>query len=51
MRNPFDKNFFRFLLGFSFILVASFAVLFFAGRYSIELDEQASSVLSADKSM
>ncbi|MEK7463644.1 MAG: hypothetical protein AAB610_00785 [Patescibacteria group bacterium] len=40
MKNPFDQTFFKFLLGFSFILTASFAVLFFVGRYSTGLSEQ-----------
>lgn len=45
MHNPFDKAFFRFLLGFSLILSASFAVLFFVGRYSTSLNEQAVSAI------
>jgi len=40
MKNPFDQTFFKFLLGFSFILTASFAILFVVGRYSATLDEQ-----------
>ena len=40
MKNPFDQTFFKFLLGFSFILTASFVVLFIVGRYSSSLDEQ-----------
>ena len=37
MVNPFDKTFFRFILGFAFILSLSFGVLFFAGRYQSSL--------------
>lgn len=46
MKNPFDENFFKFLLGFSVILSFSFAVLFFAGKYSSTLEEKEASVLS-----
>ena len=45
MRNPFDETFFKFLLGFSFILSASFAVLFFVGIYSTSLEDQQGKVL------
>jgi hypothetical protein len=40
MKNPFDETFFKFLLGFSFILTASFTILFFVGKYSSTLTEQ-----------
>jgi hypothetical protein len=33
MINPFDKNFFKFLIGFVCILCFSFAMLFFVSRY------------------
>ena len=33
MVNPFDKNFFRFVLGFSLILSVSLAVMYFGGNY------------------
>jgi len=45
MRNPFDQTFFKFLLGFSCILFASFALMFIVGRYSTELSEQEATVL------
>ncbi len=45
MRNPFDKAFFKFLLGFSFILAASFALMFFVGQYSSDLEEQEAAVV------
>lgn len=45
MKNPFDETFFKFLLGFSFILTASFVVLFFVGQYSSTLEQQESKVL------
>jgi hypothetical protein len=38
MFNLFDKTFFRFLLGFTFILVISMGILFFVGTH--ELREQ-----------
>jgi hypothetical protein len=34
MVNPFDRTFFRFLLGFTFILVMSFGVMYFAELYA-----------------
>jgi hypothetical protein len=40
MKNPFDQNFFKFLLGFSFILSVSFAVLFVVVQYSSTIDGQ-----------
>jgi hypothetical protein len=33
MVNPFDKSFFRFLIGFACILILSFVVLYVAGQY------------------
>ena len=33
MVNPFDQTFFRFVLGFAFIMSLSFSVLYFAERY------------------
>ena len=33
MVNPFDRSFFKFLIGFAIILVASFAILYLAGKY------------------
>ena len=45
MVNPFDRTFFRFLCGFACILIASFAVLYFVGRYSGDLDREAAVVL------
>ena len=33
MVNPFDRNFFRFLLGFLLILTVSFGIIYFVGRY------------------
>ncbi len=38
MVNPFDRNFFHFLIGFSLILCFSFSVLYFTGKYSSVLD-------------
>jgi hypothetical protein len=37
MVNPFDRTFFRFILGFTFILSLSFSVLYFADRYKAGL--------------
>ncbi|MFA6404953.1 MAG: hypothetical protein WCW03_03075 [Candidatus Paceibacterota bacterium] len=36
MVNPFDRNFFKFFFGFLFILIVSFTILYFVGRYSVE---------------
>lgn len=49
MRNPFDQTFFKFLLGFSFILLASFAIMFFIGKYSYDMatEEEALSIYAA----
>lgn len=47
MSNPFDQNFFKFLLGFTFILIASFTILFFVGNYSISLNEEEAAVLKS----
>ena len=49
MKNPFDQNFFRFLLGFSFILCTSFAVLFMVGQYSTGISNQEVKVLQQNK--
>jgi multisubunit Na+/H+ antiporter MnhG subunit len=45
MVNPFDKNFFNFLLGFALILCGSFAILYITGVYKdIHSDTRASVV-------
>jgi len=33
MVNPFDRNFFKFFIGFIFVLLTSFTILYFIGRY------------------
>jgi len=33
MVNPFDKSFFKFLIGFACILLLSFVVLYLVGNY------------------
>lgn len=38
MVNPFDRNFFHFLFGFTLILCFSFSVLYFTGVYKDVLD-------------
>ena len=40
MTNPFDKTFFKLVLGFTIILTLSFAVLFFVGKYGPSFKEQ-----------
>ena len=45
MVNPFDRTFFRFLLGFGIILIVSFAILYFVGKYSAAIDRNAAAVL------
>lgn len=47
MSNPFDQNFFKFLLGFTCILITSFAILFFVGNYSISLSEEEAAVIKS----
>jgi hypothetical protein len=45
MVNPFDRTFFRFLFGFAFILLVSFAILYFVGHYSTAVDHEAAAIL------
>jgi hypothetical protein len=33
MVNPFDKSFFKFLLGFAIILVLTFSIIYFAANH------------------
>ena len=40
MTNPFDRNFFHFIIGFSLILCLSFAVLYFTGKYNSDVDRK-----------
>lgn len=47
MSNPFDQNFFKFLLGFTFILITSFTILLLVGSYSISLNEEEAAVLKS----
>lgn len=32
MTNPFDRSFFKFIIGFAVILLVSFTVLYFVGQ-------------------
>lgn len=41
MINPFDKTFFKFLLGFILILLFSFSIFFFTGQNADNSDIQA----------
>lgn len=45
MVNPFDRSFFKFLIGFTLILGVSFAILYFVGRYSADIDKAAAAAL------
>jgi hypothetical protein len=48
MVNPFDKNFFHFLLGFLMLLGFSFSVIFFTGIYKDVIDgKNAATVIDA----
>lgn|GEM_PF-1170915 len=38
MVNPFDRNFFHFLGGFTLILCFSFSILYFTSRYTDVID-------------
>ena len=40
MVNPFDRNFFKFSIGFVMILCFSFTVLYFTGKYSSVIDQK-----------
>jgi hypothetical protein len=44
MVNPFDHNFFKFFVGFIFILVVSFGVLYIAGSYSGAVEKKANAI-------
>jgi len=33
MINPFDRTFFKFIIGFAVILLASFVVLYYIGKH------------------
>jgi hypothetical protein len=46
MSNPFDQTFFKFLLGFSFILITSFAIIFVVTSLNTSLEKQEARVLS-----
>lgn len=41
MINPFDRNFFRFIVGFVAILSISFGILFYVSRYTDTGNKQA----------
>lgn len=45
MVNPFDRTFFRFLIGFTLMLAISFSILYIVGKYSKDIDGVASSAL------
>lgn len=38
MINPFDKTFFRLVLGFTFMLSISFSIMYFVNKYSGIID-------------
>jgi magnesium-transporting ATPase (P-type) len=42
MVNPFDRNFFKFFVGFVCILAVSFGVLYIVGTYTNSADKRAS---------
>jgi hypothetical protein len=41
MVNPFDRNFFKFFLGFVCILALSFLVLYLVGQWGSDIDSRA----------
>jgi hypothetical protein len=41
MVNPFDRNFFKFFIGFVCILGLSFLILYVVGQWGGSLDQQA----------
>ncbi len=42
MVNPFDRNFFKFFMGFVLILAISFGLLYIVGTYSSSAEKRAS---------
>jgi hypothetical protein len=44
MVNPFDRNFFKFFIGFICILVLSFAILYIVSQWGDSLDQQTASM-------
>ena len=47
MNNPFDNTFFKFLIGFIFILLVSFSILYFASEYKKHMAAQDSAAKTA----
>jgi len=47
MINPFDRTFFSFFFGFACILLASFVVLYFVGRYNVSTEAETAAVLKS----
>ncbi|GEM_PF-883460 len=47
--NPFDRNFFKFFIGFICMLTMSFAVLYVVGRYTDPNNKQTASKPAAAK--
>jgi len=41
MVNPFDRNFFKFFFGFTFLLLVSFTVIYIVQQYGSSLEAQA----------
>jgi hypothetical protein len=44
MVNPFDKDFYKFFIGFVCILCVSFGILFVVGKYARSVDKQEAAV-------
>ncbi len=48
MVNPFDRTFFRLILGFTFILSLSFSIMYFVNKYSSVFDNKQATALKND---
>lgn len=38
MVNPFDRTFFKFIIGFALMLVASFSILYFVNKHAQQVE-------------
>ena len=47
MVNPFDQNFFKFLLGFTCILIGAFAFIYLIQHYGPGLESKAAALLKS----
>jgi hypothetical protein len=48
MKSLFDKDFFKFTIGFVLLIIASFAVMAFSGMYQATIDASAGNIQPID---